>query len=403
MPATTQPLKIDWTRHWQLDAHVTFLNHGSFGACPTRILGYQSELRARMESEPVRFFVRELPGLLETARAELAEFIGADAQRLAFVSNTTTGVNTVLRSLTLAPGDELLTTDHAYGACKNALDFIAERTGAQVVVAQVPFPIDSADTIVEAILERVSPRTRLALLDHVTSKTALIFPIERLVAELDARGVDTLVDAAHAPGMVPLDVESIGAAYYTANCHKWLCAPKGSAFLHVRADRIAHLRPLAISHGATFVDPGRTRFQLEFDWTGTQDPTAFLCVPEAIRFMRSLVPGGWPALMQHNHTLASQARTLICQRLGITLPCPDAMLGAMAAIPIADGRDETPRSPLYLDPLQDELFLEHGIDVPIVPFPAPPRRLLRVSAQLYNSLAQYDLLADALANSPMTS
>ena len=385
----------DWEGLWRLDPGVTFLNHGSFGACPTDVLAEQARLRAEMEAEPVRFLSRELEERLDPARQRLAAFVGADAEDVAFVSNATSGVNAVVRSLRLAPGDELLTTNHSYNACRNALHFVAERAGARVVVAPVPFPLRSAAEVVDAVLSHVGPRTRLALLDHVTSPTALIFPIERLVRELDARGVDTVVDGAHAPGMVPLDLRTLGAAYYTGNCHKWLCAPKGSGFLHVRRDRRAEIHPLTISHGANAVRPGRIRYWLEFDWTGTHDPTAFLSVPRAIDYLGSLVPGGWPALMARNRQLALDARRLLCERLGIDPPCPDDMVGSLASVPMPDGptTDIAWRQP---DPIQRALFEGWGIEVPIHSWPAAPKRLVRVSAQLYNSMSHYTRLAEAL-------
>ncbi len=382
-------------KHWTLDPNITFLNHGSFGATPRVVLEKQSEFRAQLEREPVRFFVRELEPLLDDARAHLATFIGADPAGLAFVPNATTGVNSVLRSLDLDLHDELLVTSQEYNACRNVLDYVATTVGARVVVAEIPFPLASADVILERILEKVTSRTRLLLIDHVTSQTALIFPIETIIAELRARGIETLVDGAHAPGFLPLDVRATGAAYYTGNLHKWVCAPKGAAFLWVRENRRASVRPAVISHGANSPRRDRGRYLIEFDWAGTFDPTPWLCVPEALRFMQTLVDGGWAEIMRRNHELALRARDILCSALQIDHPAPDEMLGSMAAVPLPDGTESSAPS-LYGDPLQDTLLFEHGIEVPFVPWPHPPKRLLRVSAQLYNTLDEYERLAEVL-------
>lgn len=382
--------------HWGLDPSIDFLNHGSFGACPRDVLAAQAVLRDRMEAEPVQFLWHDLDGLLAASRAELAAFIGADPDDLAFVANATTGVNTVLQGLHFEPGDELLTTDHEYNAILNAMRAVAMRDGAKVVVAHVPLPIEDPAEVVAAVLGAVTERTRLALVSHVTSPTALILPATDLVRELAARGVDTLLDAAHSPGMVPLDLDAIGAAYATGNAHKWICAPKGSAFLHIRRDRRDRVRPLVISHGANDTRSGRSRFRAEFDWTGTADPTAVLSIPEALGFMGCLVPGGWPGLMAANRELALTASSIVADALRIEQPAPPSMIGAMAAFPLPAA---------YAEDIDVRLFREFRIEVPVTSWPVPaalgpderPRaNLIRISAQAYNDRSQYERLAEAL-------
>ena len=387
------PQTPEWTTLWQLDPSVVFLNHGSFGACPKVILDKQTQWRSQLESQPLRFFMREFEELLDRARDSLAAFVGAVPEELVFVPNATTGVNAVLRSLTFSPDDELLTTNHEYNACRNALDFVAHRSGARVVVAHIPLPIESPQQIIEAVMARVSTRTRLVLLDHVTSQTGLIFPIAELVSKLREYGIDTLIDGAHAPGMLPLNLQEIGSAYYTGNCHKWLCAPKGAAFLYVRRDKQSEIRPLTISHGANSPRTERSRFQLEFDWMGTTDPSAYFCVPAAIEFMGSLLPGGWQELMERNHRSALAARQLLCNALGVQPLASEEMIGAMAVIPMPPVLDN--RSVLSL---HDELLDKFGIEVQIVPWSEKPRLLLRISAQIYNTQEQYEYLGSAIAS-----
>lgn len=382
-------------RHWLLDPEIVFLNHGSFGACPRVVLEAQAELRERLEREPVFFFLHQLEPLLDRARDRVAAFVGARPEDLGFVRNATTGVNAVLRSLRFEPGDELLVTDHGYHACRNVLEFVARRWGATVVVASIPFPLCSEDEVVETVLDAVTDRTRLALLDHVTSPTGLVLPLARLVQALDERGVDTLVDGAHAPGMIELDVSAIGAAWYTANFHKHVCAPKGAAMLWARQDKQAELHPAVISHGYDSRRQ-RSRWLEELDWQGTDDPTPWLCVPEAIRFVGSLVDGGWPEVRARNRALALQARRILCEALEVDAPAPESMIGSLAAVPLWDGEDTPPSSALHVDPLQQALFAEDRIEVPLPPWPAAPKRLVRVSAHLYNEVGEYRTLADAL-------
>lgn len=377
-----------------LDPDVVFLNHGSFGSCPVAILEYQNELRLRLERQPIRFLVHELESLLDESRAAMANFVGAQADDLVLVANATSGVNTVLRSLTFEPGDELLVTDHEYNACRNALDYVAGRSGVKVVVAHVPFPIHSSDEVKDSVLAKVTDRTRLLLIDHITSPTALIFPVAEIIQALNQRGIDTLVDGAHAPGMIPLNLDELGAAFYTGNCHKWMCAPKGVGFLRVQRDRQRDIHPLTISHGANSQRKDRSKFQIEFGWTGTSDPTAAICLPRTIDFMGTLLPGGWPDIMRRNHELALAARRTICEVLDIPIPAPDEMIGSIASFPITDSTSSEPaKSPLHADSWQDELMANHRIEVPIHPWPELPKRLVRISAQLYNSSPQYELLA----------
>ena len=358
-----------------------------------------------MEAEPVDFLGRELEGHVDAARSEVATFVGADADDLAFIPNATVGISTVLRSLPFRPGDEILVDNHEYNAARNAATFAADRGGARVVVAEIPFPIRDRGQVTEAVLASVTPRTRLALISHVTSPTALIFPIVELVSELARQGVDTLVDGAHAPGMVPLDVAAIGAAYYTGNCHKWLCGPKGTAFLHVRRDRQREIRPLAISHGANSDRTDRSPFRLEFDWTGTADPSAYLALPAALRFMGSLLPGGWPELMATNRDLALAARDLLCQAFEVDATAPDDMIGSMATVPLPRPRSSS--NPSDDSTIGETLFKTFQIEVPIIEMPAPrdpdgevglgvPERFVRISAQRYNDIGQYARLADAV-------
>jgi isopenicillin-N epimerase len=291
----------------------------------------------------------------------------------------------------------LLVTDHEYNACRNVLDFVAERTGAKVVVARLPFPFHNADELIQPILKRVTTRTQLALIDHVTSQTGVVMPVSQIVAALNERGVDTLVDGAHAPGMVSLELEKLNAAYYTGNCHKWLCAPKAVAFLHVRADRQKFIRPLIISHGANSSRKDRSRFLLEFGWQGTFDPSTALSVPAAVRFIGSQLPGGWPQVMARNRALALAARKILCDALQTAEPCPEEFIGSLASVPLPDAAaDELPRLPFNEYPLQDRLREKHRIEVPVISWPAPPKRWLRISAQLYNSTPQYERLAGAL-------
>jgi len=397
-----RPPRGPYAEAWALDPTVVFLNHGSFGACPRAVLVVQADLRAELEANPVAFLDRALEGRLDAARARLAAFVGADPEELAFVPNATAGVATVLRSLRFAPGDEIVTTDHEYNAALNMARFAAARNGARVVVARIPLPTTGPDEVVERVLAAVGPRTRLVLVSHVTSPTALVLPVERLVATLEGRGIPVLVDGAHGPGMLPLDLAGLGASFYAGNLHKWVCAPKGAAFLHVRRDRQNAIRPLAISHGANDPRAGRSTFRKEFDWTGTADPTPFLALPAALDAVGGMVAGGWPAVMARNAGLAAVGRRVLASAAGRPVLAPETMLGSMAAIELPPDRGFAARDPSDADPLQARLLETAAVEVPLHPWPRDPvpgerrRRLLRVSAHLHNDSGEYAHLAEAL-------
>jgi isopenicillin-N epimerase len=385
---------------WDFEPGITYLTHGTYGACPRPVLDAQRALVEELEANPLRFLTRELEGRLDAAREAVAAFLNADPEGLVVVPNATTGVATVLESLRLRPGDELLTNDHEYNATLNALATVAERARGRVVRVSIPLPIRHPEQVVEAILAGVTPRTRVALISHVTSISGLVYPIETIVRELDRLGVDTLVDAAHAPGQVPVDVRALGAAYWTGNGHKWLCGPKGAGVLHVREDRRAGVRPLVTSHGRNDPRSDRPPLWKEFDWQGTANPTAFLALPDAIRLVGSLDPGGWPGLMAANRAMVLAGRDLLVERLGLEPVAPDSMVGSMAAIALAIAPDE-----VSTEALTNALAEEDRIEVPVGPFPVraarepgatPSHALLRLSAQHYNEPADYERLVDAL-------
>lgn len=380
-----------------LDSNITFLNHGSFGSCPLAVMDHQQEIRNRIERQPVRFYQRDLEPMLDEARESLAAFVGCPSEDLVYVTNATEGVNTVLRSLTFNPGDELLVSNHEYNACRNAIHFAAERQGAIVKTIEFPFPVKGENEVIDAVMNLVTDKTRLLLIDHVTSQTGMILPVKKIIERLAARGIDTLVDGAHAPGMVPLDIESLGAAYYTGNCHKWICAPKSAGFIFIRKDKQPDIRPLTISHGANSPRTDRSRLLIEFGWKGTRDPSPALSVPFCIEYMDNLVPGGWTAIMDRNRKLALAGREAIQTELGIGPPCPDEMIGSLVSIPLPDSELREPYSSLkYLDYWQEPLIERYQIEVPVITWPEHPKRLVRISAQVYNSLPQYKTLGKAL-------
>jgi isopenicillin-N epimerase len=393
---------------WDFDPEITFLTHGTFGACPRPVLEFQRDLIERMEANPIRFFDRELEDLLDAARREVAAFLNADPEGMVVVPNATAGVATALASVRLRPGDELLTNDHEYNATLNQLDAAADRAKARVVRVRIPLPIRHPEEVVEAHLAAVTPRTRVAMISHVTSPSGLVFPIETLVRELDRLGVDTIVDAAHAPGMVPVDLRALGAAYWTGNGHKWLCGPKTSGVLVVREDRRDQVLPLVTSHGRNDPRTDRPPLWKEFDWQGTLNLTAFLSLPESFRVIGELLPGGWPAHMAANHELAIEARRMLHDVLGTRPIAPESMIGSMASIALPSALNEDEARALTASLANDD-----RIEVPAVPFPVRAAKasplaactngFVRISAQRYNERADYERLADALARRGLAS
>jgi len=366
---------------WALDPSIVHLNHGSYGGCLRRVIDVATAMRVRLEAAPMQFFVLDWQRAIDEARDRLAAFVRTAAERLAFVPSSTTGIAIALHSATLAAGDEIVTTSHVYPACRFQLERLAAARGARLVVVDVALPFD-ADALVAGVAEAITPHTRLALLDHITSATALRFPLERLVPLFAAHGIPVLVDGAHAPGQIDLDVDRIGATWYVGNNHKWLAAPKASGFLAWSAEAAATLRPVVTSHGANPAYGPPNRQHAELDWSGTYDPSAQLAVPTAITALAEQ-SGGHPAIYARNHALVVELR----DRLGGTRIAPDDALGMMAAIPIALPAGSTPRS------LQETL-LRDGWEVAIVDFPGSP--FVRVSAHLYNHAGEADQLAAKL-------
>ncbi|MDX9911319.1 MAG: aminotransferase class V-fold PLP-dependent enzyme [Phycisphaerales bacterium] len=435
---STLPAPSAVAHHWGIDPGVVYLNHGSFGACPTRVLDAQRSIIDGAERELVAFYVTDAFEMLDAARAALAPLIGAHPDDFAFVSNATTGVATALANFPLRAGDEILVSAHEYPACLIQVRDAARRAGATVRFADIPFGVGVLDerAIFDAIVNAATERTRLCLLSNVTSPTALRFPVARIVRALRERNIETILDAAHGPGCVPLDLDAIGAAWSTGNCHKWLCAPKGSAFLHVRRDAQRGpltiegvFRPLALSHFNAHPIPGREMPMRGFDFLGTSDVSAWLTVPHAMRIVaeiaeevgllpRGLDPhdsasltGAWRAIMDHNRALCLRGRNILCDAMGVSPPAHDDLIGPIATIPLPAHDAERTRRLLarptrHADALQDALRDRWKIQVPIWRYPpgpvdpspgAPaPVRTIRISAQLYNSEAQYRYLADAL-------
>lgn len=396
--------------HFLLDPGITFLNHGSFGATPRVVLQAQQQVQLEMERNPVAFLGRGSALRLAAARQRLAEDIGARGDDLVFVPNATTGVNIVARSLALAPGDEVLTTDHEYGACIATWQRRCAEAGAVLRTVAVPLPFEP-ESFADRMLAALTPRTRLVFVSHVTSTTALLFPLQALCAAARERGVTTLVDGAHAPGQLALDLERVGADFYTGNCHKWMCAPKGSAFLHVRpGDRLgptvleapvvswgyvaeeleregAGLSAGRTGHTGFDAYTGRTPLERRLQWQGTRDLSAFLGVPAAIEFQAR---HDWPAWRRRCHEMALELQDEVLIRNGLSPIAPDDALAQMVPIPV-----RVPAEGEHAERLRRWLFEEKRIEVPVTQHAG--QVFVRVSVQAYNTREDLDRLRDALA------
>lgn len=417
-----------FAHYWQLDPSITYLNHGSFGATPTGVLDVQQMYRARMEQDLVRWFVDEHHVQMDEARKRLAQTLKCPWHDLALVPNATIAVATAFMSMVhagiLREGDDVLITSHEYPACKNNAILWAKQARANIVEAKLPFPVASKQHVMDAILGACTARTRVALMSHVTSSSGLVLPIEEIVRALREKNVRVIVDGAHAPGMlVPgvhgyaggvrndeldagIHLEKLAPAYYTANCHKWFCAPKGAAFLYVHPELQATTRPLALSNNANMPKQGRSQFLTEFDYLGTADYTAAYCIPAAIDFLSTLVPGGIAAVAKANRDLCLKARQLLLPVVGAcggkdTPNAPDDMIACICtmSLPLAPAKWQTPTP--HHDALHDRLYANHRVQVPVWSVPpqvegGQPLRSFRIAAQMYNSIEQYAVLADAL-------
>ena len=363
---------------------IAFLNHGSFGACPRPVFEAYQARQCELELQPVEFLGRRLKGLLAEARGALAGFVGTDAENVVFVPNATTGVNAVARSLRFQPGDEVLATDLEYGAIDRTWRYYCERQGAHYVNQPIPLPVESAEAFVEQFWAGVTEYTRVIAISHITSGTALIFPVAEVCRRARAAGILTVIDGAHAPGHVDLQLDELGADFYSGNCHKWLSAPKGAGFLFARPERQDLLEPFVISWGYRSERPGPSLFIDHLEWTGTNDPAAYLAVPAAIAFQRE---HDWPRVRAACHLLAREARERIGALTGLPQIAPDSpeWWGQMCMIPLPPGD---------AGQLKERLWDEFQVEVPIGA--SRGGRTVRVSIQPYNSQRDVDRLLDGL-------
>jgi isopenicillin-N epimerase len=370
--------------NWLFEDNTIFLNNGSFGATPKQVLQAAQSITEQLEMQPIRFFMEEYPVLVRQAADKLAAFAGGTGDNLVFIDNATTGVNTVLKSLLpdLSKDDEIITTSHVYPAVRNALAQISRISGAKITEIEIPYPIDDKQIVIDRFSAALKPGISLAVIDHVTSPTGLVFPIEEIIRLCHANGTKVIIDGAHGPGMLPLNLDQLGADWYTGNCHKWLYSPKGAAFLYCKPENQENIQPLTTSN---LFGEGFTQ---RFDWVGTRNPSSWLAVPAAIDFYHD---HGGNEIMKHNHDLAIEAANLITGRLGVTLPEPYDMIGSMAAIILPERFHKPDFNWMQF---RSELFNRFGVEVQVVVFNNLP--MIRISAQIFNYLEEYGKLCDAL-------
>jgi len=368
-----------------LDPGIVYLNHGSFGACPKPVFEAYQHWQRELERQPVDFLNRQVTGLLAEARAKLAAYLGVEADDVVYFPNPTTALNMVARSLDLRPGDEILTTDHEYGAMDRMWRFVCRKTGARYVQRPIRLPVTYHADFVEHFWAGVNKRTRVIFISHITSPTALTFPVREICRRASQAGLLSIVDGAHAPGQIPLNLADIGADIYAGACHKWLCAPKGSAFLYARREVQATLEPLVVSWGWESDKPGHSLFVDYHEWQGTRDAAAFLAVPAAIEFQAQ---NDWDTVRRRCRELASETRQRLNELTGLEAICPDSpeWFTQMAAARLPD---------VDLQRLEQRLYNEFSIEVALTRWNDQP--LIRVSFQAYNSQADADALLDALA------
>lgn len=373
-------MSISLRDEFLLDPEVVFLNHGSFGACPRPVFVQYQYWQRELERQPVAFFQRRYDDLMDAARARVGDYLGGHPDNLIFVPNATFGVNMIARSIDLEAGDEVLTTDHEYGAMDKTWEFVCEKAGASMIRHHIPLPVPTAEALVEAFWEKVTPRTKVIFISHYTSPTALIMPITPIIQRAREADIITVIDGAHIPGQMDLDLENLGADFYTGNLHKWLSAPKVAGFVYARPEHHVTLDPLIISWGYV----RETTFTGHNRWAGTFDVSSYLAVPAAIDFQRD---HAWGTVREYCHKLASQTRQAVTELFGLTPIQPDSpdWFRQMVAMPLPDCDAEV---------MKARLVEEYNVEVPLTIW--NDRHFLRVSYQGYNSPQDMEALLTAL-------